>query len=63
MDLYVAMVAGACPEDLAGLEGLDIEIIGPDYINGYTLEGSDDTIVTILEAMKNRELVRFFVIL
>jgi hypothetical protein len=63
MDLYLAMVAGACPEDLAGLEGLEMEIIGPDYRNGYTLCGSDAMIEAAMAAIEGRELVRFFVIL
>jgi len=64
MDLYVAMAPGAVPEDLAGLEGLDVEITGPDYRNGYTLEGGDSAIAAVLAAMQQgREIVRFFIIL
>ena len=63
MDIYVALIKGANPHVLAELLALDIEVHGPDYKNGWTLEGSEADVMQALSVFQGFDMVRFFVVL
>lgn len=63
MDAYTLVLPGCDLTVLPALMGEDIEVTGPDYANGWHLEGAESVVLAAIEHLRNLQVLRMFIIL